>query len=148
MMTGIILYFPVRTPSLHEIENCTNIVLTSENVWNPYASTYQELEETSYTDNIMLKLSEIMDLNTKEKTLFLSNQQLAQNWAVPILVAHDTLKATTQEFIRSSLHPVEQRYRTKNIMLKYNRLQNSKFILTLSFQIVLPSLGTLVDNSL
>jgi hypothetical protein len=47
---------------------------------------------------------------------------LAHTWAVPILVAKDTLKATTQEFIRSSLHPVERHFRTKNAMLCYNRL--------------------------
>lgn len=38
------------------------------------------------------------------------------------MVANDTLKSTTQEFIRNSLHPIERRYRTKNAMLRYNRL--------------------------
>jgi hypothetical protein len=39
-MRGTISYFPVRTPSLYEIENCTNITLTSESEWNHYLTIY------------------------------------------------------------------------------------------------------------
>jgi hypothetical protein len=52
--------------------------------------------------------------------------ELAQKWAIGQAVAKETIKATKQNFIRSALHPIERRFRTKQVMLKYNRL-NCKF---------------------
>jgi len=69
-----------------------------------------------------LKVFQISKLKTESKRNFKSDEQLAHTWAIPNLVASDTLKATTQEFIRSSIHPVERRFHTKNAMLRYNRL--------------------------
>jgi hypothetical protein len=40
-------------------------------------------------------------------------------------MAEETIQATTQKFIRSALHPIDHRYRTRNIMLKYNSLNCS-----------------------
>jgi hypothetical protein len=39
-LCSIISYFPVRTPTLQEIENCYTITLTSEDECNPYAEDY------------------------------------------------------------------------------------------------------------
>jgi len=44
-MKGIISYFPVRTPSPDEIENCTNVILTSDSEWDLYSSAFQEIEK-------------------------------------------------------------------------------------------------------
>ncbi len=49
-----------------------------------------------------LKVFQIGKLKTDDNKSFKSEEQLAHTWDVPILVAKDTLKATTQEFIRSS----------------------------------------------
>jgi len=74
------------------------------------------------SDDVALKVFQIGKLKTDDRRSFKSEEQLANTWTVPILVAKDTLKATTQEFIHSSLHPIERRFRTKNAMLHYNRL--------------------------
>ena len=137
-MRGTISYFPVRTPSLHEIENCTNINLSSESEWDPYSTIYQEnegddthfnrsiheltSEHMDLSDDVALKVFQISKLKTESKQNFKSDEQLAHTWVIPTLIASDTLKATTQEFIRSSIHPVERRFCTKNAMLRYNRL--------------------------
>jgi hypothetical protein len=52
----------------------------------------------------------------------LSDATLAKRWAIGQQIAHETMKCTTQAFIRSAIHPIERRYRTKNQMLRYNRL--------------------------
>jgi hypothetical protein len=137
-MKGIISYFPVRTPSPDEIENCTNVILTSDSEWDLYSSAFQEIEETDnqltrtiktlykeYTDimdDLTTKLLQIKEVTTMNRKNLQSAEQLANTWAIPITMANNTLKATTQEFIRSALHPIERRFRTKNVMLKYNRL--------------------------
>jgi len=35
-LRGIISYFPVQTPTDHELDKCPSIILTSEYEWNPY----------------------------------------------------------------------------------------------------------------
>jgi len=37
--------------------------------------------------------------------------------------AESTMKATSQKFIRNHLHPIESRFKTKNMTLKYNHLK-------------------------
>jgi len=58
-----------------------------------------------------------------KKNLFIQEQTLASNWGIGLTDASNTLKATTQSFIRNALHPIERRYRTKNVTLKYNQLK-------------------------
>jgi hypothetical protein len=52
-----------------------------------------------------------------KKNLFVQEQQLAINWGIGVKDAANTLKATTQSFIRSPLHPVERQFKTKNVAL-------------------------------
>jgi hypothetical protein len=88
-LNGIISYFDARTPTLHEIENCQHIVLTSANEWNPYSSHFAESEaEVINTLNISAISTEyrevsdkiVLDLNASsikldKKNLFVQEQQ-------------------------------------------------------------------------
>jgi hypothetical protein len=136
-MKGIISYFPVHTPTQYEIENCQVVTLTSEAEWDPYSSTYDG-HNTEAMDYTMQPMSTIATYNTSDPTLniinmskvqthtkdlFIKAEALATCWAVPKLMAQNTIQSTTQQFIRSAIHPIERRYRTKNTMLRYNRLQ-------------------------
>jgi len=40
-LRGIISYFPVRTPTDHELDNCPSIIFTSEYEWNPYSEDFE-----------------------------------------------------------------------------------------------------------
>jgi len=53
----------------------------------------------------------------------MQEQTLASNWGISLVEAVSTLKATTQKFIRSVLHSIERRFRTKNVALQYNHLK-------------------------
>ncbi len=61
-----------------------------------------------------------------KKALFVQEQELATKWGKGLKDAENTIKATTQNFIRSALHPIERRFRTKITTLRYNHL-NCRF---------------------
>jgi hypothetical protein len=123
---------------MDEIENCFTVTLTSKTEWNPYFETYNDNEISNENkkisvkvlisqhrdtnDDFMASLLKINKVNTEKKKLFMNEEQLARIWAIPQSVAHDTIKSTTQLFIRSKIHLIERRYRTKNAMLRYNQL--------------------------
>jgi hypothetical protein len=58
-----------------------------------------------------------------KKGLFVSEEELARKWSIGLKVAENTMKATSQKFIRNHLHPIERRFKTKNMTLKYNNLK-------------------------
>jgi hypothetical protein len=58
-----------------------------------------------------------------KKRLFVEEKELAHKWAIGDKIAEDTIKATTQSFIRNALHPIERRFKTKNVTLRYNHLK-------------------------
>jgi len=43
-----------------------------------------------------------------KKNLCTQEQTLASNWGIGLTDASNTLKATTQSFIRNALHPIER----------------------------------------
>ncbi len=47
---------------------------------------------------------------------------LSEYWGIGIQQAEHTLKVTTQKFIRSSINPLEKRYRTAHQQLRYRQL--------------------------
>ncbi len=53
-----------------------------------------------------------------QSTVLMQPEELAHKWAVGKTMAEDTVNATTHKFIRSALHPIDCRYRTRNVMLK------------------------------
>jgi len=137
---GVISYFNIRTPTLQEINTCETLTLTSQGIeWQPYSPEVHEQElqyksefkgisilpisHESYSDNIMRQLNK---LTTKESSLEVNEATLAKRWGIPSKVAQNTIRATTQNFIRSTLHLIERRFRTKNTTLRYNHL-NCRF---------------------
>jgi hypothetical protein len=88
-LRGIISFFPVRTPSLSEIENCFMVVLTPEPEWDPYAESYQNAErefsikicqtqEREIIEEMIPRIINMSQVNIKDKSLFLSSEQLAR----------------------------------------------------------------------
>jgi hypothetical protein len=63
------------------------------------------------------------EVTINKHSLLITDEKLAQYWTVQSSVAHDTLKVTTQTFILNVVPPIERRCRSKNVMLKCNRLQ-------------------------
>jgi len=108
--------------NLYEIENCRQIVLTSEEEWLPYSSHFQELEdqakgesmnisamtinEMEHSDIFILKLR-MMSTQTIKKNLFIQSQELAKQWSIGTVDADNTIKVTTQRFVRNALQPIE-----------------------------------------
>jgi hypothetical protein len=141
-LNGIISYFPIQTPTDKEVQELDLIPITSDIEWNPYSVTFQELETLSQNaedDSEPLRIKmlatqpyccEIIDdvsrnlstTNTNKKRLVYEHEELAKRWAIGHTAALDTVKATTQNWIRSTLHLIERRFRTKHTMLRYNRL--------------------------
>jgi hypothetical protein len=62
---------------------------------------------------------------TVKKNLFVKEDVLAKKWAIGKQIAHDTIKATTQAFVRNVMHPVERRFKTKNVALRYNHIKQT-----------------------
>jgi hypothetical protein len=40
-----------------------------------------------------------------KKELFVKAEELAKKWMVGIKIAQDTIRATTQSFVRNNIHP-------------------------------------------
>lgn len=114
--------------------------MTSQGIeWQPYSPEFHEQElqyksefkgistlpisHESYSDNIMRQLNK---LTIRERSLKMNEATLAKRWGILSKVARYTIQATTQNFIRSALHPIERRFRMKNTTLRYNHL-NCRF---------------------
>jgi hypothetical protein len=65
-------------------------------------------------------------ITTTNKELYVKPEELASKWAIGEKLAEATVKATTQRFIRSAIHPIDRRFRTGNTTLKYDAL-NCRF---------------------
>mmetsp|Transcript_24287 Transcript_24287/g.34810 ORF Transcript_24287/g.34810 Transcript_24287/m.34810 type:complete len:1184 (-) Transcript_24287:1334-4885(-) len=142
---GCLSYLSVRRPTLSEINNCSTYELTSPHPWDPYSSDFQE-QERIYQDSLesapranrhiaafTVNDFEVCDFihqnisgaTTSRRKLQFSSSDLAKRWAVGDAIAEQTIKSTTQHFIRSAIHPIERRFRTKTAMLRYNRLKTT-----------------------
>lgn len=87
------------------------------------------LEEEDVT--IPLKLDGIISYSigstsSERKGASANDSMLAKTWAIGQSIARETLRSTTQNFIKSALYPIEHCFWPKQVMLKYNRL-NCKF---------------------
>jgi len=148
-LNGIISFLSIRKPSKREIETCTWLELTSDEEWDPYANTFAENESKYISTHIDYVLSR--QKNTDERYLYsistafdtenvtshpvintstmsstvkkgINAGNLAQLWGIGIQSAEATLSATTQKTIRSSINPIERRYRTMQQQLRYRQL--------------------------
>jgi hypothetical protein len=81
------------------------------------------MEQCDHLVSLIDQEKNISLVKLDNKNLFIQEQQLAINWGIGLTEASNTLKVTTQKFIRSALHPIERRFRTKNVALRYNSLK-------------------------
>ncbi len=146
-LKGILSYFKVRTPTMEEIENCQHVTLTEDDEWNPYSPHFEDLENLAKNHQSQLVISAIntqcieysdmvlksvhdeteriqnASVKVKNKHLIVEDRELATRWAIGLKDASNTIKETTQKFVRSSLHTIKRRYRTKQTTLRYNQLR-------------------------
>jgi hypothetical protein len=70
----------------------------------------------------MAHIKQLASSTMIKKTLFVQEQELATKWGIGLKDAENAIKATTQNFIQSALHPIERQFRTKITALHYNHL--------------------------
>jgi hypothetical protein len=102
-------------------------------IYSMHTGSYlpESLDQTDMSAKLhhSLKTMTIMATSTMNNRLKFNAEELSKRWAIGKQTATDTVKATTQSFIHTAIHPIERRYRTKNATLWYNHL-NLPFILT------------------
>jgi hypothetical protein len=91
----------------------------------PRNISYLTSENPEICDTIVYNLNS-SSIQTSNKDLYVKPKELASKWAIGPNLAEATVKATTQRFIRSAVHPIDKRFRTRNTALKYNAL-NCRF---------------------
>jgi len=161
-LNGCISYLPTRIPSDHEIQNCTWVTLTSDEIWEPYSDTFQEQEKLAqqrhfkstradflepylnlptHQDDFdlllgsisstflpmnpkqsLIKLNNVGSLNSSNQKTIFNPKVLSDKSGIGDDTALQTLKITTQKFIRSAINPIERRYRTAHQQLRYRQL--------------------------
>jgi len=147
---GIISYLSIRKPTQNEIKSCMWLEMTSDEEWNPYATSFEEDElkhqymhinkvfsysHMSNEDRTLCSISSVFDAPYVEshpifQTSAVSTAMkkgidaanLSQLWGIGTQTAELTLSATTQKVIRSSINPIERRYRTMQQQLRYRQL--------------------------
>jgi hypothetical protein len=108
---------------------------------SPYLTEDIDLFDMSTKLHHVLEAKSIIAATqTSNRRLGVNAEELGKRWSIGKRVAEDTIKATTQSFIRSAIHPIERRYRTKNSTLRYNHL-NSVFRADTMFSNVRSALG-------
>jgi len=146
-LKGVMSYFYLCTPTLEEIASCHHIELTSSSIeWEPYSdafakeetkfmqttdgqNTYQHQinsfsrEYDDFPDMILRNLTCHISATFSTKQLFIKAENLAKKWMVSLNMAQETIKATTQSYVRNSIHPIKRRFKTKAAMLWYNHLK-------------------------
>jgi hypothetical protein len=148
-LNGCMSHFVTRLPTKQEMNSCQWLVLTDDAEWDPYSSKFNENENdalsrsvgkirterilSSYDSNELRSISSVISLKATVEHAMISGvstgvklsvtaQELADNWGVSLSNAEQTLKCTTQHFIRSAVNPIEKRYQTAIQQLKYRQL--------------------------
>jgi hypothetical protein len=117
-MYGCISYLPIRTPTPDELQRCCRIILTSEEMWNPYLETFH-ISENSYLPPHHRTAGAT---SSKEHRSSIPAETLAQRWGASVDIASRTLKITTQRGIRNILSPLTRCFCTRQTQLWYPHL--------------------------
>jgi hypothetical protein len=131
------------------MSSCQWLALTSDAELDPYSSKFNDDENNALSRSVgristekMLPSHESTELRSISSVfslkatiehamisgistgakLSITAQELADNWGVSLSNAEQTLKCTTQHFIRSAINPIEKRYRTAIQQLRYRQL--------------------------
>jgi len=152
ILKGVTSGFHSRTPTKDEIDNCKWIYLSNEHYWDPHSHEHQEQEEafaslseypTHNRELCTMTVSSRGDIfNTEmgqvaveldDKYIIAANSTsgrihdeavdlLVKSWNIGKDIAKKTVKCTTQKGVRTMLHPIERRFRTKQAQLRYRQL--------------------------
>jgi ribosomal protein L15 len=79
---------------------------------------YSDLSD-AFDDRCIINVS---STRTSGKQGGVNAETLAKRWNIGIEAAKRTIQCTTQKGIRSTLHPIERRFRTKQAQLRYKQL--------------------------
>ena len=140
--SGTNIFLELSTPTQTKLDNCPHVHLTLDTEWNPnivqLACTQRMKAECDYSDTEpgLLQISSIYCLHEMTKSLmsqrnseavavqerktFISNErhtsitsdQLGERWNIGMKQAQQTLRAITQQCVRSAILPLSRRYRT------------------------------------
>ncbi len=145
---GVISFLPVRRPTIEEIEQCEWIELISSEEWDPKFHTLEEQEQPYHDQQYPINPSDrmmypIVTSSTQsshlsqmpaELMVSVSSAQssirkpsldattLAKRWGIGLKTAERTLNVTTQLAIRQAIHPIQRRFCTEVMQLRYPRL--------------------------
>ena len=144
-LKGVISHIDIRYPSQQEINNCRWLVVTGDEEWNPYDTSFADNEEgatdaysQSYYEtppdrNRHATLTEETHIATKifrccssiattGRKLNVTDKTIADTFGCSPETALRTRMVTTQKGIRSMTDHLCRRYRTKHAALRYNQL--------------------------
>jgi hypothetical protein len=139
-----------RTPIQEELDSCQHIILTSDSEWEPNDVKFPQVGAVHRDASTNLDQGEIYNVlgfsqrliascrvqsaavvrdlpitqtfQTEERRSGVTPEQLADHWMIGLETARQTLKRTTQCFLRSALLPVSRRYKADR-MYQAPRLQ-------------------------
>ena len=144
-LKGVISHIDIRYPSQQEINNCRWLVVTGDEEWNPYDTSFADNEEgatdansQSYYEtppdrNRHATLTEETHIATKifrccssiattGRKLNVTDKTIADTFGCSPETALRTRMVTTQKGIRSMTDHLCRRYQTKHAALRYNQL--------------------------
>jgi hypothetical protein len=93
------------------------------------AAISQTLTDDTYNESISNaieipynKAIQLASQHTSLWTGMITKEKLAELWGIPLHMAAQTLRVTTQKGIRNAIHPITRRFATKQSRLRYNQL--------------------------
>jgi len=143
-MHGCISYFASRLPTQAEINDCRQIVFTSEQEWDPYSQTFVTLEKAYekkergptegefFTRDGSDSRMNIGATSSHNRRSTVDAITLARRWGTSIETANHTLTSTTTRTVR--FYPTEEfswQFRTWQGQLRFPHLQTKWYLDTL-----------------
>jgi len=127
-MAGSTCHFTTRTLTNWEMENCTQVEITSDAEWNP---NQVHLLQNPGDHEGSFESSFIASYDTRHRRPDVEPSYLAKQWGISLETATKTLRATTQAGIHHAIHPLSRRYRTDHMTLRHRRLHDTFYSDTL-----------------
>jgi hypothetical protein len=147
-MTGTTISFESRFPSNQEIDDLPHIVMTSPETWKPKEVNLRHISKVqsvpinrrnleAETDLVLGQISScyleeetnsriIASAITTDRHSKVSAENMSKKWKIGIETAKRTMQVTTQQGVRTALHPITRMYRVDHLQSNKKRL-NSHF---------------------
>jgi len=135
-----VVYCDTRAPTRDELENCQYITLTSDVDWDPstvnlgiqeMGSQVQGEYQDSFCRDVINTPRIVSVADTGGRRFATTAAQLAKLWQIGLQQATNTLKHTTQNYIRAGNSPLFRRIRRQNPAGRYRRLGGTFYTDTL-----------------